>query len=153
MIAQNSVVTLHYTVVDNATQEVLDSSEGQEPLRYLHGAEGMIPGFQEALLGKEAGDDVEFVLEPSKAYGEYDPENVRDVPRQAFEGIDNPQVGMPITAEMEQGTLEFTISNVTDDTITLDGNHPLAGKHLKFNVKVEDVREASAEELDHGHVH
>lgn len=152
-IAQDKVVTIHYEVRDAASQEIIDSSEGAEPMVYLHGYYNIIPGLEKALAGKKAGDELEVTIEPADAYGEYSADRVQQVPIEAFEGVDELEPGMAFTAQTEHGPVSIIVTEVEDGTVTVDGNHPLAGKALHFKVKVADVRDASEEELDHGHVH
>ncbi len=153
MIKENSVVTIHYELKD-AAGEVLDSSKGQDPLVYLHGAGNIIVGLEEALIGKKIGEEVDAVIAPEKAYGLPVDALIQTVPRSAFgESIDQVSVGMRFQAETEQGPVPVVVTAMEGDTVTVDGNHPLAGKELFFKVSVSDVREASAEEIEHGHVH
>lgn len=151
-VADNKVVVIDYTLTDNSGT-VIDSSEGAGPLAYLHGADNIIPGLEEALLGKEAGEKVKASIEPANAYGERHEALKQEVPAELFSGVDNVEVGMQFQSETDQGPVLVTVVAVNDETITVDGNHPLAGVHLNFDVEVREVREASAEELEHGHVH
>ena len=152
MIEQNKVVSLNYTVKDDAGQ-VIDTSEGGEPLTYLHGHKNIIPGLEGALSGKAAGEEFDVTVQPEEAYGEYREEMVQVVPRSAFEGVESVEPGMVFTAQTQGGPLQLTVTGVEGEDITVDPNHPLAGKVLHFTGSVESVREASAEELEHGHVH
>ena len=153
MIKQNSVVTINYTLKD-AQGEVLDSSEGQEPLVYLHGAKNIIVGLEEALLGKATGDQVSAVVSAEKGYGELIEALIQTVPKEAFgDEIDKVDVGMRFQAETEQGPVPVVVTAMDDSMVTVDGNHPLAGKELHFDVTIADIRDASAEEIEHGHVH
>jgi len=153
MIKQNSVVTINYTLKD-AQGEVLDSSEGQEPLVYLHGAKNIIVGLEEALLGKATGDQVSAVVSAEKGYGEPIEALIQTVPKEAFgDEIDKVDVGMRFQAETEQGPVPVVVTAMDDSMVTVDGNHPLAGKELHFDVTIADIRDASAEEIEHGHVH
>ncbi len=151
-VADNKVVVIDYTLTDNSGT-VIDSSEGAGPLAYLHGADNIIPGLEAALLGKEAGEKVKASIEPANAYGERHEALKQEVPAELFSGVDNVEVGMQFQSETDQGPVLVTVVAVNDETITVDGNHPLAGVHLNFDVEVREVREASAEELEHGHVH
>ncbi len=151
-IGEKSVVAIDYTL-KNDNGEILDSSEGREPLYYLQGYGNIIPGLEEALLEKEAGDTIQVSIPPEKAYGPRNEDAVVQVNRDQFEGVDDIQVGMEVQTQSEQGVQLFTVSKIFGDTIMLDGNHPLAGETLHFDVKVMEVREASEEELAHGHVH
>ncbi len=151
-IAEKKVVSIQYTVMDEEGQ-VIDSSEGGEPLVFLTGAQNVIVGLEEALIGKNVGDQVKTTVEPAKAYGEYNPEGVQEVPMDAFEGVEDIETGMAFTAETEQGPMNLIVTAIEGDMVTVDGNHPLAGKALTFDVTVEAVRDATDEEMAHGHVH
>jgi len=153
MIKQNSVVTMHYELKDSQG-EVLDSSKGQDPLVYMHGAGNIIVGLEEELLGKGVGDTLDVVVSPDKGYGMPVDALVQTVPKEAFgEEIDKVEVGMRFQAETEQGPVPVVVTAMDENNVTVDGNHPLAGKELHFNVSISDVREASAEEIEHGHAH
>ena len=152
-IAQHKVVTIHYKVVDVDSGEVIDSSEGGQPMTYLHGAQNIIPGLEQALEGKTVGDEFEVTVAPADAYGEYSDDRVQQVPMAAFEGVEKVEPGMAFTAQTEHGPISLIVTEVDEATVTVDANHPLAGKSLQFSVKVESVRDASAEEMAHGHVH
>ena len=153
LIGNNLVVSMHYTLTDNDGQQ-LDSSRGSEPLSYLHGAGNIIPGLEQALTGKVQGDSVQAKIAPADAYGESNPEMVQVVPRDAFQGVEEIQPGMSFTASGQDGsTRQITVTDVQGDEITVDGNHPLAGVELNFDVEIVGVREASEEELAHGHAH
>ena len=151
-IAENSVVTIHYTLT-NSEGEVLDSSQGQEPLAYLAGASNIIPGLENALTGKQVGDKLDVTVEPEEAYGPLREELVQKVDHENFQGIDDIQVGMQFMAQAPWGEQPVTVIAVEEDGITLDGNHPLAGQTLTFAVEVMAVRSATDEELQHGHAH
>ncbi len=151
-ITENSAVTFHYTLTDDDGNEI-DSSKGQEPLAYLHGHGNIIPGLEKAMEGKQVGDSFDVSVEAGEGYGESQPHMIQEVPRASFQGIDDIQVGMNFQAETNQGPVPVVVTSVTDETVTVDGNHPLAGKRLHFAVTVESVREATSDELDHGHIH
>lgn len=151
-IAQNTVVAFHYTLTNEAG-EVLDSSEGREPLTYLHGAGNIIPGLEKQLEGRTAGDKLQANVSPEEGYGEIQPQLVQEVSRESFQGVDSIEPGMQFQAQTDGGPLMVTITEVQGDTVTVDGNHPLAGQPLNFDVEVADVREATQEEVEHGHVH
>lgn len=151
-VTDNTAVSIHYTLT-NDDGEVLDSSIGDEAMVYLHGAGNIIPGLEKALQGKVAGDKFTVRIAPDDAYGEFLEEMIQDIPRQMFEGIDVIEVGMQFHADVSSGTGIVTVIGVEEDAITIDGNHPLAGVALNFDVEVINVREASAEEAAHGHIH
>jgi FKBP-type peptidyl-prolyl cis-trans isomerase SlyD len=151
-IAKNRVVTLAYTLKDN-DDNIIDQSEDGS-FCYLHGASNIIPGLEDALTGKIAGDELSVSIPPEDAYGVRDAAREQEVPRSAFPPEQEIEVGMQFHAQGPEGqAIMVTISRVEDDTITVDGNHPLASVHLNFDVKVMDIRDASPEELEHGHVH
>lgn len=152
-IQQHKVVSIHYKVIDAASEEEIDSSENGEPMIYLHGASNIIPGLEQALEGKVVGDELEVTVEAAEAYGEYSEDRVQQVPIEAFEEMEKVEPGMVVTAETEGGQVNLVVTEVDEATVTVDANHPLAGKSLKFDVKVESIRDASEEELAHGHVH
>lgn len=151
-VAENVVVVIDYTLKDNSG-EVIDSSEGAGPLAYLHGAGNIVEGLEEALEGKEAGAKVQASIEPAKAYGERQEDMKQEVPKELFGGVENIEAGMQFQSETDQGPVLVTVVEVTDEVVTVDGNHPLAGVALNFDVTILEVREATAEELEHGHVH
>ena len=151
-VTKDKVVSIDYTLT-NAAGEVIDSSQGAEPLPYLHGAGNIIPGLETALEGKQEGDAVLASIPPDEGYGERDDNLVQSVPRDRFEGVDNVAVGMEFQAKTEVGVQVVTVVAVDDESVTVDANHALAGQTLNFDVKVVDVRDATDEELEHGHVH
>lgn len=151
-IADRCVASFHYTLT-NTQGEVLDSSSGGDPMAYLHGQGNIISGLEKALTGKKAGDKLDVTVAPADAYGERRLELIQQVPMTAFQGVPEVKPGMAFTAQSNQGPMRVTVTAVNDDQVTVDGNHPLAGETLKFSVEIAEVREASAEELEHGHVH
>lgn len=151
-IRKDCAVTFHYTLKDDDGNVIDQSQEGQ-PLAYLHGHQNIIPGLEKQLEGKSAGDKVQATVEPKEAYGEYLDEAVQEVPRDNFQGVDNIEVGMQFQSQADDQVMLVTVKDVNDDTVTVDANHPLAGKRLHFDVEIADVRAATSEELDHGHVH
>jgi FKBP-type peptidyl-prolyl cis-trans isomerase SlyD len=150
-IQLKSVVAIHYTLKDDEGIE-LDSTIGADPMVYLHGANNIISGLELALLGKQQGDKITAQIEPADGYGEFLAEMVQAVPRSVF-GDQEVEVGMRFNTKTERGPLAFVIKEVGEEEIIVDGNHPLAGQTLHFDVSVEAVREATEQELIHGHVH
>ena len=151
-ISKNSVVTLNY-VLKNDEGKVIDESQDGSFL-YMHGAGGIIPGLEGQLEGKSAGDTFSAHIEAADGYGERDDSMVQVVPRNMFEADHPIEEGIQFHAESPEGDmLTITVTKVDGDDITVDGNHPLAGIALNFDVTIVDVREASAEEIDHGHAH
>jgi len=152
-IAKDKVVLINYTLKNNAG-EVIDSSEGSDPLAYLHGAENIIPGLENALAGKVAGDSLSVTIEPEEAYGVMDESKIQSVPKEMFEDAGEVLVGAQYhAAGPDGGHVTITVTEVSDDTVTVDANHPLAGEILNFDVTIMEIRDASPEELEHGHVH
>jgi len=153
-IAKNTVVTLHYKLSDAQGSLIEESSE---PMVYLHGGyENTLPKIEEALDGKEPGYETTIQVEPEDAFGEYDAALVKIEPRNR---LPNPlEVGMqfegsPDESDEDEESLIFTVTDIADDKVVLDGNHPLAGMALRFSLNVAEVREATEEEIAHGHVH
>ncbi len=151
-ISQGSVVSIDYTLKNDAG-EVLDASRPDSPMDYLHGHGNIISGLENALLGKQAGDEVDVRVAPEEGYGVFNEQLKQVVPRDRFQGMEDLQVGMRFQANTNQGPVSVQIVAVDGENVTVDGNHPLAGQNLNFKVKVVAVREASADELSHGHVH
>jgi FKBP-type peptidyl-prolyl cis-trans isomerase SlyD len=151
-IEKNQVVALNYTLKNDAG-EVLDSSQGQDPLYYIQGIGNIIPGLENALEGKAKGDKLQVVIEAKDAYGEVNDDLVQAVPRDQFGDNNDIEVGMQFEVQTEMGPLIVTVEAIEADEIVVNGNHPLAGVRLHFDVEVHDIRIASPEELDHGHVH
>jgi len=151
-IEKNRVVTLHYTLLDEQGN-VVESSNGRAPLTYLHGKGNLIPGLERALAGKTAGDKLDVTVAPEQAYGPRDERLVQVVPRHRFGSGEGLAAGMQVRTNGPQGPRVVTVVKVERDFVTVDGNHPLAGRTLRFSVEVEDVRKATHEEVSHGHVH
>lgn len=152
-IAANTVVAMHYEVKKQGESEVIDSSKGGEPLTFIYGKGFLIPGLEKAMQDKEAGDEFSAIIDPSSAYGEYHDALSQRLPIDVFDHIDEIHEGMTLRADTDQGQQSVIITKIEDDFVTVDGNHPLAGLTLEFDVKVVSIREASEEELAHGHVH
>ena len=150
-IANDHVVSFHYTLT-NAEGETLDQSQG-EPLDYLHGAGNIIPGLEKALEGKNLGDKFTVNVSAADGYGEYNPDLVQEVPAQMFQGVDNIEAGMQFQAQTDDGVQIVTVKAIEGENIIVDANFPLAGQDLTFEVEIVEIRDASAEELEHGHVH
>lgn len=151
-ISDNCVASFHYTLTDSSGK-VLDSSEGHEPLSYLHGAGNIIPGLEQALVGKTTGDKLSVNVVAANAYGERNPDLVQQLDSSMFSGIDKIEPGMEFHAETEQGLQVVTVTNIDGSTVTIDGNHPLAGVDLNFDVEITEVRGATDDEISHGHAH
>jgi FKBP-type peptidyl-prolyl cis-trans isomerase SlyD len=151
-IKKDSVVSFNYTLKDDAG-DVIDSSPPGEPLAYLHGHGNIVPGLERELEGKSANDKLNVKVAPADAYGEYSRDLVQKVPRRTLKGIPKITVGMRLHAQTQEGPRAVTVTALTGDMVTLDANHPLAGKDLNFDIEIVEVRDATAEELAHGHVH
>jgi FKBP-type peptidyl-prolyl cis-trans isomerase SlyD len=151
LIAKDAVASIHYTL-KNDEGEILDTSDGREPLPYVHGKGNLIRGLEAELEGKGAGAKLKVRIEPEDAYGVRDESLVQSVKRSQLPQGDL-EVGMQFRAEGRRGALLVTVIEVDGDDVTLDANHPLAGVALNFSVEVMDVRAATPEELSHGHVH
>ena len=151
-IAPNTVITLNY-VLKNEAGDILDEcSDGS--FCYLHGASNIIPGLESALEGKTSNETFSLSLEPKEGYGEYNPEMTQMVTREMFGDVEKIEPGMQFYAESETGDqIVITIAAVDGENITIDGNHPLAGQTLNYDISIVDVREATEEEIAHGHVH
>jgi len=153
LIGDNSVVSMHYKLTDD-DGNVMDSSEGSEPLSYFHGAGNIIPGLGKALVGKVEGDSLQVRVEPAEAYGEIMPNLIQTVERALFQGVESVKVGMVFEAKASNGSVQhFVVKKVDGDKVTIDANHPLAGVVLHFDIKIVDVREATEEEVAQGHTH
>ena len=153
LIGDKLVVSMHYTLTDD-DGTTIDSSEGAEPLTYLHGAGNIIIGLEQALVGKTEGDALQVDVTAAEGYGEIQPELIQIVQRTAFEGVESIEVDMAFEAHNPEGGVQrIVVRQVEGDEVTVDGNHPLAGMDLHFDVKIISVRDASSEELSHGHAH
>lgn len=151
-VADNTAVSIHYTLT-NDNKEVLDSSDGAQPLVYLHGHGNLIKGLESALTGKSPGDKLEVRIAPADGYGERDDKKIQQVPRRSFQGIKDIKPGMRFQAQGQHGPMSVVVTRVAGDMVTVDANHELAGQWLNFAVEIVEVRAASQEELEHGHVH
>jgi len=153
MIGKNSVVSIHYTLKDDEGV-VMDSSEGNEPLTYIHGNNNLIPGLEKELFGKIKGSKLNAVIAAKEAYGEINSDLIQTLSMKMFQGVDDVAVGMTFVAQGEGGhQRQVRVVEVEGDDVTIDANHPMAGKTLHFDVEVMEVREATKQELSHGHVH
>lgn len=152
-VADNMAVSIHYTLTDD-DGEIIDSSRGDEALMYLHGMGNIIPGLESALNGKNIGDKFNVRVPAKDAYGEQHAEMIQIISRDMFAGFDDElEVGMQFHAEVSSGTGQVTIVKIDGDDITIDGNHPLAGLDLNFDVEIMGIRPATQDELAHGHIH
>jgi FKBP-type peptidyl-prolyl cis-trans isomerase SlyD len=151
-ITPGSVVVFDYTLTDD-DKDIIDSSVGSEPLAYIQGEGQIVPGLEKAMEGKKAGDSFKISLPPEEGYGVHDPENISVVPADQIEGGEELEEGMQLHTEGEFGEQTVIITKIVGNEVTIDGNHPLAGMTLHFDINIRDVRPATDEERDHGHVH
>ncbi|MBT3271944.1 MAG: peptidylprolyl isomerase [Spirochaetales bacterium] len=151
-VAKDLVVKIEYTLTDDEG-EVLDTSDGGEPLAYIHGDGNLIPGLEKELEGCEVGDSFTTVVGPEEGYGVYQEDLEITVGKDKFDDPDELEVGMNFQAEMEDGVRLCTVTSIDGDAVQVNANHPLAGMTIKFDIRVNEVREPSAEEQEHGHVH
>ena len=156
VVKNNTVARVHYTGTLPDTGEVFDSSEGRDPLTFLVGHGKMIPGFERELMGAKIGERRTFTLAPEDAYGQPIDDAIMDVPRAQFAMIEEQaelEVGMQLITQLPHGPAPFIVKALTDDTVTADFNHKLAGESLTFSVEVVELREADESEIAHGHAH
>ena len=151
-IEKNKVVAIDYTLTDN-DGVVIDTSQGREPLVYMHGRGALISGLEKELEGKTKGDKLDVAIAPEEGYGVRNEQLLQDVPKEHLAHLPEIKVGMQLQAQTEQGPVVMTIIRIDDDKVVVDGNHPLAGVVLNFKVEVIEVREATEEEIAHGHAH
>jgi FKBP-type peptidyl-prolyl cis-trans isomerase SlyD len=151
-ITKNSVVTIQYILTDSKNA-VLDQSSPSEPLVYLHGSGSIIPGLEAALEGKSRGNQLQVTVPPEEAYGVRHEEMLQSMKKSEFPEGEEVELGMRFQVQTENGTMILTVIEVKENEIIVDANHPLAGLTLNFDVKVEDVREATENEITHGHAH
>ena len=152
-VGKGTVVSVDYEL-HLGDGKVVDASASGEPMAYIHGEGQIVPGLERALEGLSAGDARQVVVPPQDGYGDHEAAGVQEVPKSAFPTDMQPAVGMELMAQGADGeAVPFVVREVKPDAIVIDLNHPLAGKTLHFAVKVREVRAATAEELEHGHVH
>ncbi len=152
VIADDVVVTLKYSV--SVAGQVVESSADDNPIQFIQGRGDVIPGLENALYGLSVGDQKEFDVAPEDGYGEADPDAIAKIPKAEFPPEIPLQPGVELRLKDEQGDeLEAQIVTVEDEIVRLNFNHPLAGKELLFAIQVIDLRKATPEELEHGHVH
>ncbi|MGL4628711.1 FKBP-type peptidyl-prolyl cis-trans isomerase [Cetobacterium sp.] len=153
-IEEGKVVTLEFKVYDKNNGELLEDTQDVGPFFYIHGFGNFVPAIEEALEGKEKGHTATIELTPEEGYGEYDEELIIEMDKSEFVEFDDLYEGLDFIADMDDDTEQsFIITKIEDEVVTADGNHPFAGKNLKFDVTVSDVREATEEEIEHGHAH
>jgi len=151
-ISNGSVVLFDYTLTDDE-KDIIDSSKDGGPLAYLHGEGQIVKGLEKAMEGRKAGDSFSITVVPEEAYGIHDPSKIATVQADQIEGGDELEEGMQLEASNDEGEQIVVVTKIEGDKVTLDGNHPLAGMTLHFDITIREVREATAEEIEHGHVH
>jgi FKBP-type peptidyl-prolyl cis-trans isomerase SlyD len=151
-ISQHKVVTIDYTLTDN-DGTIIDSSEADEPLAFIQGIGNIVPGLEAALEGRNPGDAFKVSIAPAAAYGERDEALMQVIDSEIFSNLEDLQVGVQFEARSGETQRRYTVMAIEGDRVTVDGNHPLAGVTLNFEVLIKEVREATAEELSHGHAH
>ncbi len=153
MIGNNSVVSIHYTL-KNEAGDVIDSSEDNQPLVYLHSSKNLIPGLESELHGKSSGASFSTVIPPQQAYGEVRTDLIKEISKDLFQGVESVEAGMTFLAHGEDGAeQQVRVTAVSGDEVMVDANHPMAGMTLHFEVEIVDVREGTEQEIEHGHVH
>ncbi len=152
-IEKDRIVSIGYKLTDDNGKLIEQSSEGKG-LNYLHGSGNIIPGLERELEGRKQGEELSVTIPPDQAYGQRNDELVQQVPRSAFDSLDKLDIGMRVQAQDSNGrVITLKVVDIQNDQVTVDGNHPLAGQNLHFDIRVLDVREATSEEIDHGHPH
>jgi FKBP-type peptidyl-prolyl cis-trans isomerase SlyD len=152
IVEKSKVVSFHYTL-KNAAGEQMESSHEKEPMSYLHGANNIIPGLERALEGREAGDEFTVTVEPEDAYGIRNENNVQRVALKRLKGIGKISAGQILNLQTQQGPVQVRVLKVGRFNVDVDGNHPLAGQKLTFEVEITAIRDASEDEMKHGHAH
>ena len=151
-LTKNKVAILNYTLKDKENNILDQHNDGS--FTYIHGAKSLMPALENALEGAQAGDKIDIVIEPEDAYGVHNPEKIQRVPKKIFPPEQELEIGMHFRSAMPNGTaVNVLITEIETDEVVVDGNHPLAGKQLNFDIEVLEVRDATEEELEHGHVH
>ena len=153
MIVENDkVVLMDYTLTNDAG-DVIDTSNGREPLAYIQGYQNIIPGLEKEMVGKKVGDKFKAVVQPEEGYGKFNQALVQVVEKEMFKDVEVLELGMQFQAQLQDGPIIMTITKIDGDKVTVDGNHTLADQVLTFDVEVKEIRDATAEELEHRHVH
>lgn len=151
-VDKNIVVTFHYTLKDVSGEE-MESSREAEPMTYLHGGKNIIIGLEKAMQGRQAGDTFEVTIGPEEAYGVRQEANIQRIPLKKLKGVGKIMPGQVLNLQTKDGPVQVTVVKMGRFNVDVDANHPLAGETLTFDIEVTEVREASAEEIEHGHVH
>jgi len=152
IVEKDKAVSFHYTL-KNAEGEEMETSRDKQPMSYLHGANNIIAGLEKAMEGHAVKDEFSVTVEPEEAYGVRNEKNVQRIPMKRLKGIGKVSVGQILNLQTNNGPVQVTVLKVGRFNVDVDGNHPLAGHSLTFDVEITDIRDASEEELEHGHVH
>ena len=152
IIEKDKAVSFHYTLKDSDGEQ-METSREKDPMSYLHGANNIIPGLEKAMDGRAINDEFSVTIQPEDAYGVRNENNVQRVPLKRLKGVGKVSVGQVLNLQTDKGQVQVTVLKVGRFNVDVDGNHPLAGRELTVDVEVTDIREASAEELEHRHVH
>ncbi len=152
IVEKNKVVSFHYTL-RNVAGEEMESSRDKEPMSYLHGANNIVTGLEKAMEGRAAGDEFTVTVEPEEAYGVRNENNVQRVALKRLKGVGKLSPGQVLNLQTQQGPVQVTVLKVGRFNVDVDGNHPLAGEQLTFDVEITEIRDASEEETKHGHAH
>jgi FKBP-type peptidyl-prolyl cis-trans isomerase SlyD len=153
LVADKKVVCFHYTLTDEAGERLESSRERELPMAYVHGARNIIPGLEKAMTGKAAGESFQVTVEPADAYGERNAGNVRRLPIKHFRDPRHLEPGQTVSIRTRQGPVQAVVLKIGRFNVDVDANHPLAGRRLTFDVEITEVRDATREEIAHGHVH
>ncbi len=151
-IEDRKVVSFHYTLKNEAGED-MESSRDRDPMVYLHGYRNIVPGLENAMKGREVGDTFEVTVPPAEAYGEHNPDSVQRISAKHFSNIKRLSPGQMVSLQTRQGPVQAVVLKVGRFNVDVDANHPLAGRTLTFDVEITDIRDATKEEIDHGHVH
>jgi len=151
-IKKNKVVSIHYTVTTEAGEQV-ESSREREPLSYFHGANNIVPGLEKALEGRSEGEEFQVTVPPAEAYGERDDNKIQRISAKHFRNPKKIKPGQVLVLKTRQGPVQVTVLKVGRFNLDVDANHPLAGQTLTFDVEIKSIRDATKEEVAHGHVH
>ena len=151
-IEDRKVVSFHYTLKNEAGED-MESSRDRDPMVYLHGYRNIVPGLENAMKGRDVGDTFEVTVPPSEAYGEHNPNSIQRISAKHFPNIKRLSPGQMVSLQTKQGPIQAVVVKVGRFNVDVDANHPLAGRTLTFDVEITDIRDATKEEIDHGHVH
>lgn len=152
IVSKGKVVTFRYTL-KSENGDLIETNENGDPMKYLHGTGAIVPGLESSMEGKEANQSYSVTITPEEGYGLFDDSLIFSVPKSSFNDTESLEVGMSVETESKEGYQIFYIKGIEEETVILDGNHPLAGQKLHFDIEINEVRDATSEEKEHGHVH